>query len=341
MRSFYPAEDYVGIPVFSDDKKYFHYAAPPFVKYCIDNPYTIVVFDDWTAATSAKVFGAQLQAMLDHNVAGHELPDPTRIFAVYNPAKQAPGGRQLPMANANRVGHRNAGSPSPQEWAAWVLGAGQKIGRVDKVYEQELDPKKEEKRVLAAWPEHIAWASGIMAGAVVAHPELLENIPETFDPDASKAFPTCRTADFARLALATSKVHDLDIVERNDLVQSFIGEGGAALINAYIVKADINPLEYLDGGRKFEYDNRLDRTVALVNACSAYVCNDDSDQRIRRAKILFGILDRIAGVAGDNVIPALGPLSDAGLLALPEARNMLKTMNPILREAGYYDQIAS
>lgn len=331
-----PPEDYLGIPRFSEDGRFFTYAAPRWVKECLENPYTIVVFDDWTAGTSGKILGAQLTISLEAKVGEVDLPNETRIFMLYNPTKQAPGGKNLPMANANRVGHLRVGSPTPQEYASWVLTHGQARGTVEEVYEQELDPKKEEARVLERWPEDLAWASGIMAGAVVAHPELLENIPEHHDPNASKSFPTCRSTDHARLALASSRTHDLDVIERDLFVGSFIGEGAMATLGAYIVEAEVDPIGVLDGKKPFEFNGRLDRTIALVNACSAYVCQDHSDKRMARAKRLWEIFDKLSDTQADNVIPALDAMRKARLTQMPEGRKLLRKLNPVLEASDYW-----
>jgi hypothetical protein len=338
-----PPEDYLGIPRFSDDGKFFRYAAPMWVQGCIDNPYTVVVFDEWTAGTSARSFAAQLMIQLDHKVGEVELPDATRIVALYNPVKQAPGGRDLSMANANRAGHIDVTSPTPLEWATYALGQGQKRGKIEDVVKPELDPRKEEERVLKGWLENLSWASGIMAGFVQANPDALETIPDVVDPNASLSFSTCRTMDFARLALASSKAHNLDDPETEIIVGSFIGDGPMGALRAYIANAEIDPVGVLDGKKPFAIDSRHDRTIALVSACSSYVIGDTSKHQERRARKLWGMLGEVGSRAGDLIVPALLTLGRARLHAgrrkpiasMAEATPVLTAVQPILEASGF------
>jgi len=254
---------------------------------------------------------APLLGLIHRRVIGmHYLGNRVRVLAAMNPAKQAVGGTDLAMPTANRMGHLPWPDGTPSSWGEYILrrGSGQAVTA-------KIDPLVEEQRVLAAWPGAYQSAAPIWVAFMHARPELLNKEPENYDPEASKAWPSERSNDFACLAYTSSLVHGLNRQEQEALVAAFIGDGPANEFFAYEEKADIPSAEdVLDGKVKFKHDpRRLDITAAVVQGCTLLVVRPNTQDRIPRATNLWKLLGQIAPQAVDLAIPAAYALVDADL----------------------------
>lgn len=329
-----PPEDYLGVPSADPkDPRFFSYMAPSWVKEVLEKPRTIVLFDEANAGMSARSFAAQLAIMLELRVGEVDLPHGVRVMMCYNPVEQAPGGQDIPMANANRGTHDFVEPPTPEEWGSFMRGRARANG------DAKFDPVAEEKRVLAAWPDSYARACGLYTGAVKAHPALLHNIPKRQDPQASLGFPTPRANTFACDLLASSGIHNLSDTERDILIAGTIGDAAAGTLIGYINNADLpDPRDLLTGKVPFKFDKkRVDRNLAMINGCVALVTPENCRDRDELAKGLWSlVLEPVSKKSPDFLLSAIEDLRLANLTGLPEARPVLRTMAPVLRAADYF-----
>jgi hypothetical protein len=230
------------------------------------------------------------------------------------------------------MGHLAFDAGTAEQWIDWLLDTV----NGDEVTES-VDPVKEEKRVLTAWAEQYPLAKGKIAAFIKRRPELLHKMPPPHDPAASKAWPSRRTWEFLTRAMAASEIHLLDDNETLALLGSFVGDAVVGELFTFLNENDLpDPIAILEGKETFEHNGRrLDRTYAVLAACTALVVPENSKNRDPRAKKLWEILSSIAGKGAQDIV--FGParrLAQAGLLKHKEARPLLTKMNKVMSAAG-------
>ncbi len=333
IASLRPPEDFLGFPMVAEEGEFFSYKPPRWVKEATDAKRALVFFDEMTAGMSGRVFAAMLRIILEGVVGEAVLPKGVRFVGACNPPEQSPGGQDLPMPLANRFGHFKYETPTVQEWTAWLMEADLQQGGTTDV---EFNAEDEEKRVMAAWTEAFAWASGVWAGAVNANTEVLHKPPSVNSKDASHGWPSPRSNEFACRALASSRVHGLSDVEQDEFVAGFIGPAAAGQIMHFMRNQDLPAaVDVLDGKVKFKHDKRrYDRTIAVVQSCVKLVTPADAPRRKERAGNLWKLLEDVAKDAGDLVVPTITPLYKAKLTSVAEAKPVLRKLAPVLAAAG-------
>lgn len=288
----------------------------------------LVVVDEIGSCPPA-IQPALLGLVQERRVGGYQLPKRVRVIGAGNPANMAAGGWDIAPPVANRMGHIQWDAPDADEWGSWLLGSSNEEG-------SKLDVSKEEKRVLAAWPEAFARAAGLVSAFVKRRPELLHKMPAEGDAQASRAWPSPRTWEYATRALASSMVHGLDEVATDELLSAFIGNGAAGEFATWREQTDLpDPADVLDGKVKFvAEETRMDRTLATLSACSALVHPAKAEKREERAKMLWKLLGEVMGKTPDLVVPAMRNLIDAKLQKVDGAVPVMAKLNPVVTAAG-------
>jgi MoxR-like ATPase len=315
-----------------------HYPRPDWTMQ-FDAPQRGIVFVDEVTSTPPALQAPLMGLILAKRIGGHILPKGVRVLAAANPTELAAGGYDLAAPVANRFGHINWVSPSVEEHSAYMLAGSSGVGREDEV---TLDADAEEKRVLAAWPEAWAKAVGLETSFLARRPGLKNMCPKAGDPLASKGWPSDRSWEAATRALASAEVHGLTETETEEFVEAFIGHGPAGEFFAYMQQQDLpSPVDLLDGKIVFKHvATRLDRTVAVLNACTALITPKTAAKRVARTKAMWALLESMceAKTDLDILIPAIHALIDAELHAMQEAYKTLAKVQPILKAAGIAPQ---
>lgn len=288
----------------------------------------IVFFDEINTAPPA-LQPALLGGIQERRVGGHSFGPRVRVLGAANPTSQSAGGWDFSAPVANRVGHIDWPSPEVEDWANWLLSGA---GTGD---EKAVDSKKEENRVMKLWPEAFAKASGLVSAFLRARPELLHKLPKDGDPAQSRAWPSARTWEYATRAYASSQVHSLDDVTRDELITSFIGAGPAGELMTFATDNDLpSPSDLLDGKIQFTHNpERLDRTVAVLNSCAALVSPKDAKSRNERGEALWKMLGVVAEDAKDTIVPAMTALVQASLKTA-SAKPLMAKMHSVVTTAG-------
>ena len=303
----------------------------------------VVVVDELTTAPPA-LQPAMLGLTLDRRIGGNRLPRGVRTLAIYNPPEVAANGHDLPPPVANRMGHLQWDPGSAEAHADHLIST---IGDLECVADltdaeraerhQVLDPAAEEARVLREWPSAAAIAAGAYSSFIAARPALIDQEPAAHDPAGSGPWASRRTWEFAVRAYAASMIHGLSETERDDLICSFVGQGPGGEFITFVTAQDLpNPKEVLDGEAEFSHDpTRLDRTNAVLDACTALIVPTDAEKREKRTKAMWKVLDKIAQAGAKDVCfhPARR-MAKAGLLGVAEARPVLAKLNKVMEAAG-------
>lgn len=294
--------------------------------------YGVFLVDDMT--TFPPALQPYLLGMLQQKrIGSHHLPPRVRVFGAANEVVDAPGGWDLASSVANRVCHIPFPDPSVEDWCSWLIsgrgrrGAAAEIGSV-------VATRKEEKRVLAAWASAEAQAAGLIAGFSLARREFHRVQPPAGDPQASRAWCSPRTKEYAMLALASSYVHGLNEPTTDLLIAGYCGDAFAVEFAAYRKAMDLpNPLDFLDGKAKFEHSNfRIDRTAALIQSCAAELSREDLPHRRERTVALWKFLDSVGNDSLDTVAEIVVSVMYKLQLVtgFKEANGVLKKLRPML-----------
>jgi len=314
------------------DKGVLTYPAPEWTKRFEQDGRGVVFLDELTTAAPA-LQPPLLGLFLEGRIGGYTLPAGVRLIAAYNKPEEAAAGYDLPAPVANRMGHMLFDAGDVEAWIDWLmtedgLGAGTL---------EPINPEEEEERVLFRWSESFAVAKGKVAAFVKRRGELLHRMPPVHDPNASRAWPSRRSWEFATRALAASAIHDLTEDESISLVGAFVGTDVAGEFLTFLKEHDLpDPVELLDGKITFKHEPlRLDRTYAVLSACTALVVPPKAARRDERARVLWTILHDIVKAGAKDV--AFGParrMAKAGHLKHKEARPVLAQLNKVMEAAG-------
>ena len=198
------------------------------------------------------------------------------------------------------------------------------------------DALAEEARVMAAWPDADAKARGLIAGFIQRRPDLLQAEPAKGAD--TRAWPSRRSVDYARAALAGAFVHGLDESETDELLSGFVGQAWVAEFRTWTIEADLpDPVDVVTGKAKFTHDpRRLDRTIAVLGACAALVAPPQAVDRNKRAGAVWKLIASVLDDAADVAVPAarVMALAHLGTPKIPEALKPLATLSPLLVAAG-------
>jgi len=292
-------------------------------------PRGVVFVDELTTAPPA-LQPPLLGLFLEGRIGGTELPSGVRCIAAYNDVDEAAAGYDLPPPLANRMGHIPFDPGGTEEWTDWLVGAN------GSHFKQTVDSEAEEARVLSAWPDAFALAKGKAIAFLRTRPALLHKMPPPHDPAASKAWPSRRTWEFAVRALASCAIHGAEEDVETQLIAAFVGDAIAGELYTYLRDEDLpDPAEILDGNIEFTHDKkRLDRSFAILAACTALVVPENAKKRDARGKHLWEIITKIAkDGAKDVVFGAAQRLARTGHLRHVEARPALAMLQGVMEAA--------
>jgi hypothetical protein len=311
-----------------------------------------LVFVDEVTTCAPAVQAALLRLVLNGALGDHELPFGVRFIAAANDTMDAAGGWDLSPPLANRFGHVRWAPADSESWVDWLVGADQTM-KIDSLLEDwdgegdlptieqspdlTFDAKEEERRVLKAWPEAFATAKGTVAAFIKSHPDLLHKMPKGGHVDRAKAWPSPRTWELATRALGGAIVHKADGNMTNDLIEAFVGHGAASEFETFRTKLDLpDPAQVLDGKIKFKHTpTRLDRTVAVLSACTALVSSPKCECRDDRSKKFWEIIRKIGDDATDLIISPAAALIQNNLgMSSEDMKPVLIHLRPVLKAAG-------
>lgn len=306
------------------------YPAPAWAIDLMDDEARAVILVDEVTSADRGLQPPLMGLIQDRRIGFAQLGKRVRMIGACNPVDFAANGSDLPPPLANRFGHINFDTPF-DDWASWMLG-----GATDDTCDAPIVAAVEEERVMDAWPDAWAWASGAYVNFIRARPQFDFKCPSADDPNAAKSWPSRRTNEFACRALASSKVHGLDEDDSIQFVASFVGDGVAIELFAWLAKQDlVNPADLLDGKVDFELDaRRLDRTRAVLSACTALIVKPGSEKRDERALALWKLLAKVAEEAADVAYEPVEMLLKARLRSGPDAANTLRRLAPMMIAAG-------
>lgn len=330
------------------------------------NNFGVIFVDEITSA--APALQAPLMGLiLARRLGGYTFPPRVRVIGAANPVEMAAGGHELAAPLANRLGHLDWPPPTVEEHVQYMLrGAsgnvelqkylaefdedmGVKKSKDERAEEERLGKlaeanavrsvEDEEARVLAAWPSAWAIAVGAETSFMRRKGAVLKNkMPDMGNAAVGRAWPSDRSWEMATHAYASSLVHNLSEQEQFEFVSAFIGAGAAGEWMAFITDNDIpNPAKVLDGHVKFSPDpTRLDRTIAVLQSCTALVVPVDADRRKDRAAKLWEIIGKMvdAGHDLDVLVPTARAMIGAGHHVDKVAHAPLGKLNPFLKKAG-------
>ncbi len=295
------------------------------------------VFVDETNTAPPALQPALLGLFLARRIGGAKLGPRVRVLAAANPPEVAATGYDLSPPAANRMGHIDWAPPSVEEHAEYMMrGSTAHSGKgVD-----TRDADQEEKRVLVHWPEAWARAVGLETAFLRRKSHLKNKCPKAGDPQSGKAWPSDRSWENATRALASAEVHGLSDNQRAEFVAAFIGAGPALEWETFRRDADLpDPADLLDGRTRFTHaSTRLDRTFAVLSACTALVTPKEAKKRDDRALALWEIMAEVIADKGatDVCVPAAQAMIRAQLFG-PKYKSSAKpmaTLAPLLRSAG-------
>ncbi len=286
-----------------------------------------IVFVDEITSAPAMLQPPMLGLVAARRIGSYTLPAGVRVIGACNPVDVAANGCELSAPLANRFGWLKWHAPSVEEHCAFMMGVGG-----DAVDSQ--DPAVEEARVLKAWGPAFAQAVGLEAGFLRAMPHMKNTCPKVGDPAMSRAWASDRTWEYAVRAMASATVHGLDDSDRDEFAAAFIGTKVYQDFATYIEQADIPAAaDVLDGKVAFKWEvKRLDRSAAIITACTALIVPAGAEKRMERASKLWEIL--LDTTHADITVPSVTALCRTDLHRAKEARPVLAKLAPSLRAAG-------
>lgn len=309
-----------------------------------------LVFVDEATTAAPALQGPIMGLIHARRIGGHTLHGGVRVLAAANPPEKAAGGFDLASALANRFGHLDVGAPTPEEHAAYMLGQSTDVGtpfaKMTPAAETSArlggavgDAADEEARVLKAWPTAWAHAAGHETAFLLRRPGLKNQCPDVGDPKAGRAWPSDRAWEHATRAWASARVHDLSPALTETFVASFLGEGVASELFAFVEEQDLpDPVKLLDGVETFSHNSkRLDRTLATLNACASLITPVGAAKRKERTAMMWvGLLEKLTEDKADTdiLVPAVQTLINAQLHLMKEATKTLAKLQPVLKAAG-------
>ena len=334
--------DFLGMPVVRDGAV--TYAPPDWVSEVSEHKNSAVFFDEINTCSPATQ-AALLRVVLDRVVGNVRLPATVRILAAQNSVDESAGGYDLAMPLANRFGTLTDWTgPNAEEWSEWLVGDSSN----DNPNFEIGDVEAEQSRVLSEWSLEYARATGVISAFIKARPALLHSQPQANTPQASLPWPSRRTWAMATRAVAASRIHHLAESESDRYIGSFVGSAATVELQKFIADLDLpDPAELLDGKISFKYKKeRLDRTMAILAACSSLVLPKQATRRMERSVVLWSILHSIMKDAADVVWPTVKLLCARGVelerdgkKVNKDADAVLTRFHPMLKATGFIPDV--
>jgi len=271
--------DFAGlpVPVTQGKETFIHYAPPAWTSdFLIEGDGRGVIFLDEITTCAPAVQAALLRLVLDGALGDYTLSKGVRFISAANSTEDAAGGWDLSAPLANRFGHLNWELPEVEDFEGYLIDECGDEMFSSKGNGSEIDSsiaKKEEQRVIKAWPESFARAKGKVIGFLRARREFMFKMPEAGKKSRSAAWPSHRTWEMAVRASAGCEVHKATQTVHDDFIAAFVGSGPAREFRTYLKQADLpDPADVLDGRVKFKHNpKRIDISAAILAGCAALV----------------------------------------------------------------------
>jgi len=306
------ASDFAGLPMRVGDSVSF--VPPRWATRCIDEPDTIVFFDELTTA-QPSVQAAMLRVVLEREVGDLTLPDTVSIVAAANPPDTSAGGDDLSAPLANRFCHLD-----------WEADLGDWVSGMLRGWTPSQLPIVPAARA----PYELRWRA-LVAAFIKARPSLLRQVPADA-VSQGRAWPSPRTWDRVHRVAAAADAASAGRAVRALLVEGMVGSGPAIEFLRYADEVDLpDPEAVLADPSSLRLDPRADLLLACLAAITTAVATECTRERWDAAwEVLADVCDRgradIAALAATELLD----LRDADW---PAPRSVA-TFLPILREAA-------
>ena len=286
-----------------------------------------------------------LGLILDKRLGSTWFDPQWRVFGALNEADDTAVGIDLATNAANRPCHIVwLGAPMPQ-WKSYILGLADEFEAVAVAEDPETleDAGAIQDRIAANWQAQFRSSLRIVTGFVGGKGmKMLHNKPGCDDPQASHAWPSRRTWEFAARAHASGKLHGLTGNTAAAFIAGYVGGSAYLELAEYEEKMDLpDPAHFLDGqddkGNAVSFTHqqyRIDRTAALMDACLPHLIPKDAPNRRARAERYFAFMLEVGTEALDSVAEVLvGTIlkKSPELLGSTVAQKALAKCNPMLK----------
>lgn len=326
--------DFLGLPM-PDGKGGATYAAPSWAReantHAANGKLVIVFFDEIT--TCAPAVQASLLRVVNEGYVGDlKLHENVVFLAAANPPEIAAGGYDLAPPMANRWMHIDWQDPSAAEWSAGMLSGWQESLEVMSANDTMALMEKTYARADAK-------ARGLVTGFLKSNSQHLLKLPDSGDPNASRAWPSPRTWELAIRAIAAGEAANLPQGERDMMLGGCVGVGVAGELIQYQLSADLpDPEKLLDADDPktvwFHNPERPDVSAAVLNSCTALVTPKNATRRVERATSLWRLVGEIASEAGDLAVTAAIALTHAKLSGIPGAQKHVLKLGKTMLAMG-------
>lgn len=250
-----------------------------------------------------SVQAAALRVVAEGVVGDYALPPGVRILAAANPEDQAAGGWGLAAPMANRLIHVDWVPPSPDEWAAWIVGSADGKASDDAVPVFDMD----------VWDQ--VWAqvrAGFAAFIRRRGAETLLALPDN-ESARGRAWPSHRSWELAARAVAGCRTLGAgeDVVLK--CLYGAVGTGAGKEIWAYLKEMDLPDPEQMLSGDVEIPTKRPDITyAALASVCAvAQLPHKQKNERVVQA---LECGSRVAAKHKDVAAACVKPLAAANIL---------------------------
>ena len=250
-----------------------------------------------------SVQAAALRVVAEGVVGDYALPPGVRILAAANPEDQAAGGWGLAAPMANRMIHVDWVPPSPDEWAAWIVGSADGKASDDAVPVFDMD----------VWDQ--VWAqvrAGFAAFIRRRGAETLLALPDN-ESARGRAWPSHRSWELAARAVAGCRTLGAgeDVVLK--CLYGAVGTGAGKEIWAYLKEMDLPDPEQMLSGDVEIPTKRPDITyAALASVCAvAQLPHKQKNERVVQA---LECGSRVAAKHKDVAAACVKPLASATIL---------------------------
>jgi MoxR-like ATPase len=325
-----------GVTPMPDADGYISYPPPRWSAQFTSEAGGLVFLDEINTAPPA-IQAAMMGLLLKRRIGGSVLDGRTRMMGAANDVADSAGGWDLAPPVANRLGHLPWEAPSESEWTDWLMAS-------DEGVQSSTPAEQQEKAVMAAWNESWSRQRGLVAGFIRSKPDALHKQPPTGSPEASKAWPSHRSWEFATRALASAKVNGLTEADGDMFAAAFVGSGIIGELITYRAAADLpDPTALLDGRIKWKPDfKRLDRTYAVLGSTTSIMMGDvdaagtaakaKKDARVmKRFDVYVELLAATAAGAKDLTWNAAKAMAKKGMHdATDESRKIMRQLLPIV-----------
>lgn len=305
----------VPVPVNVNGETRITYPSPAWVDRFAGNSAGLLFVDELT--TAPPQLQPALLGLVNERRVGFEYLGPrVRVLAAGNPAAYAANGNDLNPAQANRMAHFAWTVPSSEDFSAYLTGCA--FPEPGAVVAAEVDPddlgveedaEALERRVRDGWAAQYPVVAGLVGAFLCARSALLHKMPAYEDENASKAWPSHRTWEFAVQAMVAGAI--LSDAEAGDwLAAALVGPGAFTEFAAYRRELDLPDVAaVLDGRATFAHSGeRADRTLAFLSTATALVAPKGAENRDARAVALWGIVGAIQESEPDLVAATMRTL---------------------------------